>query len=375
MGKIKKYNMELEVLTPLHIAGAKELNKKEYLFDKNEKTLRIIDTNKFTALLVEKNLFNRYIDYVEDNRNKNNDIKYFLEKNNILSNLKDFTKKKYVNLKLSTDDIKNGIKLLNRDIENKPYIQGSSIKGAIINNLLVDYIINNREEFRREKQKILNLAKTSSERDLRSFKKEIEKFVLDIEEKILNKKMKNPKTKILGISISDTYKTFNDKVNFFQDIDKKYKDRKEQFMPVLREYIMPKSKFYFDINIDFDLLTQTKLNIKNYDDFIGALESATDYLTKNTLNFSSSESRQNLILGANTGYHQKTIIHALFEDKKERTEVVKKILHKGRKNLIGNHINDKNSPRVINGVKINNEFEIAGLVEIRKIGEKNVGTN
>ena len=40
MGKIVRYKMEMEVLTPVHIAGAdykSKLNKKEYIYDEDKK--------------------------------------------------------------------------------------------------------------------------------------------------------------------------------------------------------------------------------------------------------------------------------------------------------------------------------------------------
>ena len=41
--------------------------------------------------------------------------------------------------------------------------------------------------------------------------------------------------------------------------------------------------------------------------------------------------------------------------------------------LIRLHLNDKDSPRVINRIRKNGKLELAGLVEIRKISEKEVG--
>ena len=54
---------------------------------------------------------------------------------------------------------------------------------------------------------------------------------------------------------------------------------------------------------------------------------------------------------------------------------MKKLLHKNQKNVIGNHLNDKFAPRVLNRIKINNKNLLAGLVKIMKVEEKNVGTN
>ena len=144
-------------------------------------------------------------------------------------------------------------------------------------------------------------------------------------------------------------------------------------MPVVREYIEPKNIFEFDITLDFELLSRTRLKINDFDDLINALEEATDYLIENTLELPDELCCQNLILGANTGFHQKTIVHALFEDKNERTQVVRILLHKGGTNAVRLHLNDRNSPRVINRIRKNGKLELAGLVEIRKISEKEVG--
>ena len=61
--------------------------------------------------------------------------------------------------------------------------------------------------------------------------------------------------------------------------------------------------------------------------------------------------------------------------KMKKKDVVKKLLHKNQKNVIGNHLNDKFAPRVLNRIKINNKNLLAGLVKIMKVEEKNVGTN
>lgn len=386
MGKIVKYKMELEVLTPVHIGGVDyktKLDKKEYLFNPNTNDLTIIDNAKFSEILIKKNLFDKYIGYIEENGNitKNKNIKLlsFLKENNIYNDLKYFTKKEYKNLDIDSKNKRtNDIKLLNRNIYDEVYIQGSSVKGALVNLLIVDYIINNRNEFLDEKKKILDLAYSSvDEKSIGTFKDDVKKIVKNIEKKIFYDGNKNfEKTKKFGISISDSYKNHAEiKTNFYQDIDEKRKDGKEAYMPIIREYIMPKNKFDFDITLDFEVLDESKLEIRNYDDLISALENAVDYLIDNTLGVENGKS-QNLILGANTGFHQKTVVHALFPEKKERLEVTKRLLHINKKDVIRNHLNDRFSPRIINRIRKNGKLELAGLVRIQKIGDgKNVGTD
>lgn len=389
MSNIKKYKMKLEVLTPLHIGGAdykSKLDKKEYVFDKDKKTLTLIDNEKFVGFLIKKNLFEKYIAYIENNvnakvmvQNRNINLLSFLKANNIDKDIQDFRKKAPIKLDMNIEKM-NDIKLMLRDVQGKLYIPGTSIKGALINLLLVDYIIKNREEFLKEKRIILSeCKKANDDRSIRSLKNDIKKIVNQIEKSIIYGNNKDlEKSKRFGISVSDSYSYSNTRTNFYQDTDEKRTTKigedKTKSMPVAREYIMANSIFDFDITLDIDLLKESKLKIKNIDDLIASIENAMFYLIE-VLEDKNSPRTENLVLGANTGFLQKTIVYALFEDKEERLEVIKKMLHKGSKNAIGNHLNDKFSPRVLNRIKINGKNQLAGLVKIMKVDEKNVGTN
>jgi hypothetical protein len=401
MGKIVRYKMEMEVLTPVHIAGAdykSKLNKTEYIFNSSTKNLTIIDNNKFVNFLVEKKIIDKYLDEIRKN-NRLNLCSFLTDKSGLYDNnnydnknenealkkdLKNFTKKNYKNLdielKINQKGEKenlNNITLLNKNVKDEVYIPGSSIKGALVNLLLVSYIINNRDEFVNEIEEIESEIKNFDKDNSKFFQKKVKKVknvINKIQEKILYENFSNKKIKKFGISVSDSYENKKDiDVNFYQDIDEKIKDKKESYLPVVREYIEPKNIFEFDITLDFELLSKTRLKINDFDDLINALEEATDYLIENTLELPDELCCQNLILGANTGFHQKTIVHALFKDKSERTQVVKILLHKGGTNAIRLHLNDKDSPRVINRIRKNGKLELAGLVEIRKISQKEVG--
>ena len=389
MSNIIRNKMKLEVLTPLHIGGAdykSKLDKKEYIFDKDKKTLTLIDNEKFIAFLIKKNLFEKYIAYIENNvnakvmvQNRNINLLNFLKANNIDKDIQDFRKKAPIKLDMNIENM-NDIKLMLRDVQGKPYIPGSSIKGALINLLLVDYIIKNREKFSKEKRIILSeCKKINDDRSIRGLKNDIKKIVNQIEKSIIYSDNKSlEKSKKFGISVSDSYSYSNTRTNFYQDIDEKRTNKpgedKSRPMPVAREYIIANSIFDFDITLNIDLLEESKLKIKNIDDLIDSIENAMSYLI-DVLEDKNSPRTENLVLGANTGFLQKTIVYALFEDEKERLEVVKKLLHKNQKNVIGNHLNDKFAPRVLNRIKINNKNLLAGLVKIMKVEEKNVGTN
>lgn len=382
MGKIIRYKMEMEVLTPVHIAGAdykSKLNKTEYIFNPNTSDLTIIDNNKFIDFLIKKKIIDKYMDEIRENNKLN--LFYFLKNSDLYKYLRTFTKKSYKNLDIELKINKKGkkenlnnITILNKNVKDEVYIPGSSIKGALVNLLLVSYIINNRDKFVNEIKQIENEVENFDKDNSKFFQKKVKNIINKIQEKILYENCLNKKIKKFGISVSDSYENKKDiDVNFYQDIDEKIKDKKESYLPVVREYIEPKNIFEFDITLDFELLSRTRLKINDFDDLINVLEEATDYLIENTLKLPDELCCQNLILGANTGFHQKTIVHALFKDKSERTQVVKILLHKGGTNGVRLHLNDKDSPRVINRIRKNGKLELAGLVEIRKISEKEVG--
>lgn len=409
MGKIVKYKMEMEVLTPVHIAGAEyksKLNKNEYIYKDRDKILILIDRDKFVDFLIKKDLFEEYLSYI-NGETKLKSLTDFLENNKISE--EEFIKKIYDIVYIGKS---NNIILLNRSIENKIYIPGSSIKGALINLLLVNYIDGNRKEFENEIEYISSyitkqINKDMSNQKIEKTKDEVnenisniieniiqqilykkDKIIIKKENKLIKQKFKIDEEKFnrnLGISISDTYKTENESFCFFRDFDEKLEeDNQVKPMSVAREYINPKTRFIFDITLDFELLSETRLEINDFNDLINLLKKAMNYLIKNTLETPNDSGSQNLILGANTGFHQKTIVYALFENKKQRLEVVKRLLHKKKKQKKGDkriddHLDDKFSPRVINKIKIKDKKDnklkskLAGLVEIRKISEKEVG--
>ena len=146
----------------------------------------------------------------------------FLKSRDIYKNIEEFRKKAPIKVDMNIENM-NDIKLMTRNVLGKPYIQGSSIKGALVNFLLVDYIINNRNEFLKEKKEILSeCRRANDDRSVKNLKNEIKKIISRIEKFIIygdNKELE--KSKKFGISISDSYNYYDTRTNFYQDIDEK----------------------------------------------------------------------------------------------------------------------------------------------------------
>ncbi|MFC4803752.1 type III-A CRISPR-associated RAMP protein Csm5 [Filifactor villosus] len=380
MSRIKNYKMNLHVLSPVHIGGAEyksKLTTKEYIYDRRKKILTIIDANKFTDLLIRRNLFDTYIDYIQERvntskkeQNRKADIRTFIQQHKLEAQIPSIAAKEYKNLEIDTENGRlNDINLVVKDVYGEPYIPGSSIKGAMVTSLLVDYIISHRNEFKDNISSILKAArKVQSDRDVRDYKKTVSREVATIENLILYGTPRAPKVKRFGLSVSDTYRSENLNTCFLQDIDETMKDGDFKPMPLAREYIAPGSRLFCDISLDFDRFKESRLKVESMDDVFDAIERSALYLTTVCIPYAGKET--DLILGANTGFHQKTVVHALFDNEKERLDVVRKLLHKGSKKKITNHLNDKYAPRVINRVIWDTYEELAGVVRLDIVEEE-----
>ena len=201
MGKIVRYKMEMEVLTPVHIAGAdykSKLNKTEYIFNPNTSDLTIIDNNKFIDFLIKKKIIDKYMDEIREN-NKSN-LFYFLKNSDLYKYLRTFTKKSYKNLDIELKINKKGkkenlnnITILNKNVKDEVYIPGSSIKGALVNLLLVSYIINNRDEFVNEIKQIENEVEDLDKGNFKFSQKKLKDIINKVQEKILYENCSNKK--------------------------------------------------------------------------------------------------------------------------------------------------------------------------------------
>lgn len=391
MANIQKYKMSLNVISALHTSGVDYkslLKNSEYIYDRDTKRLSIIDQNKFVHFLIQQNLFDKYLEFIHENvhnvkhqQNKVSRLYDFLKKYNILGKSSQFTLRVYNNTY-----VRNDIRLFVRNAYGEPYLPGSSIKGAIVNSLLVDYIIRHPQEFEKIKQTLLSKSKrVRCKKDADAFREEAEKLIEQCTDSIIYYQVDSNRQTIkkFGIYVSDTYESKNITLKFLQDIDEPYNNKKSpRIMPIFREYVMPHSEFIFDLHLDLDVIKATKLDIRSADDILNSIKNASKYLTKDVLGIEKSE--ENLILGANTGFHQKTIIHALFKDSHERLQVTKALLHKKDFDDKLSHLNDKISPRVKNCIVRGHfnpknlkpdYFKLAGIAQLIISEEKHVGKN
>ena len=140
----KVYKMSLTTLSPIFIGSGEELNKSMYVY--NNREIMIIDERKLIKeLLLRKGL---YESFLNECYSGNLNLTNFLEKH--LNGYKDMDIYKYKIMSYS--DVKTNLKFNNintfiKSSNGKPYIPGSSIKGAIRTAIIANEIYNNKEKY------------------------------------------------------------------------------------------------------------------------------------------------------------------------------------------------------------------------------------
>lgn len=368
---ISTYRMKIKILTPTFVGGGEDsmINKSQYIYDSENKTISIIDDRKLASFLGKRNLLELYSEYIKEvgiaGRGKNfnvNDINIGEWYEKISSAMKiddDLSEciKYYIDVSNIQKHRLNDIACFIKDIEGMPYMPGSSIKGAISNAILVHHIKNNRNKYSRYWE---NIKRESSRPavnrwSLRRIADDLIKEILDYKRPVNNRNY-NIKG-MSGISISDTEQFNRDSMKLYQREDLLITKGKQNRLPIFRECLISPAEAKFSLSIDH-LKINESLGIKRIDDILDALDTQFDLLVGNngllqifdgldTMIPYDGKDRGMLFIGGGTGYLTKTIIGALAPNKDDLVKAVRNILHRDRP-AIAIHKNDKKiSPRTL----------------------------
>ncbi|MGL4484413.1 MAG: type III-A CRISPR-associated RAMP protein Csm5, partial [Anaerovoracaceae bacterium] len=137
---LKKYTITLETITPVFVGSGKKLSKNEYIIDFKNKKAYIIEPKAFFEILFKNDLLDSYENEVIINKVKLHE--WLKEKKIYLQVIKEAS----YPLDISDVDIirANDVLLFQKDAYGKPYIPGSSIKGAIRTAILAKLLWDNK---------------------------------------------------------------------------------------------------------------------------------------------------------------------------------------------------------------------------------------
>ena len=317
---LKTYKVILETKGPLYIGSGREINKKEYIYDKGRKEIIIPDLYKMYNALMEKRLEKEYEKYMLDNKTK--DLFVWLKRHNI--SRKQYSEwKKYV-LDCTDADLEsrgNHISEFVKDAYGNPYIPGSSLKGALRTILLAD-CLNYNEIIKKQAVSFIKQGQRKS-RPGRKYLQEEERKIESSAFCTLGLKNATDAAndEMKGIIVSDS-KALNDSdLVLCQKVDVNVKGNATR-LSILRECIKPGTQIEFMLTIDETICQYTDDTI--LDAIYSFYKKYQLYLCK----FGETENEQDIIyLGGSAGFVTKTIIYQIFP-KKEAVNIISNIFDK-----------------------------------------------
>ena len=315
-GHLETYDVILTVRTPLHIGSGHVINKQEYAYDPRSKTVRIIDMDRFLQMLAEKRLASEYENFIIRGAYKGG-LSEFLAANS-------FTPSEIDGLTLYTCSVKgvfeeaaapsggygrkpkepkNEIAQFIRLKDGRPYLPGSSLKGALRTCLFTTLYKNEtgeddalikayKDKYADPEKTVFNTLKINTNR------KKIHDAV--------NSVMKS-------ISISDSEPLSSDSMIICKKKDLLYNGSINEIKTVLRECVKPgttiKCKLTIDRSIDGLTLDDVRNAIRHFYAFYQ--KTYIPCFINRPANFSMPEGNDYLILGGGAGFFSKTVLYNL----------------------------------------------------------------
>lgn len=334
MGKIKHYDVKIEVLGPLFIGSGQELKRSEFIHNRKNNRIYVMDVFKLFNGLTKLGLLKKYENYVYNNGIKSNLYNFFKE-NNISD--KEYTRWSSYSYEVDAGvNYNKNILACIKDSYNMPYLPGSSLKGAIRTALLNAILL--------KSDKIDNFADSVETAKFIKRDKYLKKEVNQIEIGAFHKKREeDTETKksdavnsiFKGFRVCDSKPIATENIILCEKVDVFGNGEKNNLKNIIRECIKPGTIIETSIEIDTEIFKYSQNSIENA---IKIMYNNTNkrYLSKfpNIHN----EKGNLLYIGGGAGFVSKTAVYALFHEPKRALKNAGGILDKvSSNNKMGNH--------------------------------------
>ena len=337
--------MYLDIITPVNIASNEKLNTTDYIYDSKNQVAYFLNPLLWHKFIYTKKLFPAYMDFINDK-----------------------TKPRKL-------------------IDGSAYIPGSTLKGLIRTAILYDLLQKNphlKQRLWQSLERAINGNKSYDE--IKRVENNLNRLLTaEIEgtgkREYTKYDKKNTKSEyynfMQGIKLSDAMaKTEHNNLVLLKKIDLAVKDNyiKENSLSVYRECIEPKTRFYFDMQIE-KRFTQ-KLNINSAEDILIMIQTFFD--ASNEL-LSSAFGKDygflfndtnlgNTYIGGGTGFLTKTLVAYLAPTKMRAKEFISRYLNMKFKQRVNRGIRDtKIAPRTLKATKYNGKLTLLGIAKIGKV--------
>lgn len=383
--------MYLDIITPVNIASNEKLNTTDYIYDSKNQVAYFLNPLLWHKFIYTKKLFPAYMDFINDKTKPRKILyKWLIEQGYNIEDIKEVVKYKLIaheNIDKISKDSLNDIILQTKLIDGSAYIPGSTLKGLIRTAILYDLLQKNphlKQRLWQSLERAINGNKSYDE--IKRVENNLNRLLTaEIEGTGKREYTKYDKksTKIeyynfmQGIKLSDAIAEIkHNNLVLLKKIDLAVKDNyiKENSLSVYRECIEPKTRFYFDMQIE-KRFTQ-KLNINSAEDILIMIQNFFD--ASNEL-LSSAFGKDygflfndanlgNTYIGGGTGFLTKTLVAYLAPTKMKAKEFISRYLNMKFKQRVNRGIRDtKIAPRTLKATKYNGKLTLLGIAKIGKV--------
>jgi len=335
-GHLERLELTLRALSPVFIGSGEKLSKKEYLLDSPKGLIYFPNQLRLMDYLKQQGLFPAYETFLIETRQ--NDLRAFLQANRVPE--KDYAAfVSYTILAGEAARSANFREVLTfiKDAEGRPYIPGSSVKGALRTALAAELIkAADGERLRRSVSRAD--ASQPSRRYLKWESEGLEKELfcrLDIRDPQGRTNLsRQPVNDLMrGIQISDSAPLRYEQMTLTGKYDRK-PDGTVNALPIFRECLVPGSEARLLMTLDLPVLSKAGVDAGTIE---AALHSFADAHYANFEQFYSeatddaqvvAQEGVDLLLGGGAGYVSKTLVYNLFPQREEALALAAKIMHK-----------------------------------------------
>lgn len=374
------WKVSLVCHSPVFVGSGEKFMKSQYIYDKNEREVLFLDETGWIRFLTKHGIFDdfsssllsnpvhfnlfSYISRQSELRHKYGSVRnilYTLKQEGVVLRIEPFEG----NYAKGPKDI-HGFTL---DVYSKPYIPGSSLKGAFRTAILTHHILQNRRMYRKDWE---NLKRAAGKKwDMGKAMKELEQRLTIPLNKNGNGNMVN--SYFRGLSVSDA-KLVSGGLCIVPKMDLGLHTARTHEVSLFREVLTLGSKLEFTLGIDDSESAMGHFGIHGFNDFQKILQNFVNFqyeVLKIPFELDAQDELEDIrhaknadfILGGGAGYISKTLLYALAPNREDAVDVVRKLMKALFRN--GHHDKDyKISPHTLKLVESNGYRYLMGLCSL-----------
>jgi CRISPR-associated protein Csm5 len=323
---LQSFTLKLKALSPVFIGSGREITKKEYIYIVNGQRIIMPDYTKFAHFLDEKNLINDFTDFMTSSQSglffwlsgkgiKPEDISRFaayeVYAGDAIIPLKPF----------------RGVQLFIKDNYGKPYIPGSSLKGAIRSAILAKMANDNKTKSQKHYQNFNANLEHTQYINKNFLKRETEEMEADFLHTLDYKNSRGESSRksdainsvMKGLQVSDSEPLNTNVLVLCAKRDIK-PNGMENALPICRECIKPETEITFMLTIDSSILSTAGIDLSFIKSAIAEFAAmqvkyfSSKFRLPQNMDSSIAKNGMELYLGGGAGFVSKTVIYPLGGD-------------------------------------------------------------